>query len=143
MKTFISKLKGAGKKISAKTMAMALAFVLTLGMTVAQAAPATFALADTSPATTPGASGGDLSEIEDKLGIGRTEPNEHMLGNSVDLIGMLARVIGVLLGVYGLYKLIVAFKDQDANGITQGIVLLAVGIILLMFKTIVSAVFGI
>jgi len=89
---------------------------------------------------------GSMEDVEDSLGLSQNNAQTgttNVIGNIVSIISMIARVVGILLGVYGLYKLIVAFKDQDANGITQGIGILAVGVILIMFKTIVSAIFGI
>lgn len=89
---------------------------------------------------------GSMQDVEDSLGLSQNNAQTgttNVIGNIVSIISMIARVVGILLGVYGLYKLIVAFKDQDANGITQGIGILAVGVILIMFKTIVSAIFGI
>lgn len=142
MEKFISKIKDSCKKVNLKKAFMAFAFMLTLGVTMLEpvATPAT-----TAYAATPTPKPGSLSQVEQGLGLNNVNENKtnNMLGNVISLIAMLARVVGILLGVYGLYKLIVAFKDQDANGITQGVVLLAVGIILIMFKTIVAAVFGI
>ena len=89
---------------------------------------------------------GSMQDVEDSLGLSQNNAQTgttNVIGNIVSIISMIARVVGILLGVYGLYKLIVAFKDQDANGITQGIGILAVGVILIRFKTIVSAIFGI
>lgn len=89
---------------------------------------------------------GSMQDVEDSLGLSQNNAQTgttNVIGNIVSIISMIARVVGILLGVYGLYKLIVAFKDQDANGITQGIGILAVGVILIMFKTIASAIFGI
>lgn len=89
---------------------------------------------------------GSMEDVEDSLGLSQNNAQTgttNVIGNIVSIISMIARVVGILLGVYGLYKLIVAFKDQDANGITQGIGILAVGVILIMFKTIASAIFGI
>lgn len=140
MKKFNSeakKLKGGMKKLL-----MVFSFVLTMCVTTLNTSvPVVYA------GTTSGSTGstGSISDLETSLGLDQNDGTgtNNMLGNVISIIAMLARVVGVLLGVYGLYKLIVAFKDQDANGITQGIVLLAVGIILVMFKTIVTAVFGI
>lgn len=89
---------------------------------------------------------GSMQDVEDSLGLSQNNAQTgttNVIGNIVSIISMIARVVGILLGVYGLYKLIVAFKDQDANGITQGIGILAVGVILIRFKTIVSTIFGI
>ncbi|MFT4144380.1 MAG: hypothetical protein QM644_07965 [Mobilitalea sp.] len=133
MKNFISKLKESFKNGGMKKMFMTFALVLTMCVVTLNTAAVAYA------GTT------NLSKLEENLGLEENgaENTSNMLGNIISIIAMLARVVGVLLGVYGLYKLIVAFKDQDANGITQGIVLLAVGIILIMFKTIVNAVFNI
>lgn len=135
MKNFISKVKDTCKKVNLKKAFMAFAFLLTMGMTMvdAVAVPETTAYAAT-PTPAP---------LEAQLGLDKVKVGTNVLGEIVNLIGLLARVVGILLGVYGLYKLIVALKDQDANGITQAIVLIAVGIILIAFKTIVKTVFGI
>ena len=144
MKSFISKPMKSLKNGGMKKVFMTFALILTMCVVTLSTAviPATIAYAGTTGGTTSGT--GDLSDLEKGLGLDQTtqEP-DNMLGNVIAVIAMLAKVVGVLLGVYGLYKLIVALKDQDANGITQGIVLLAVGIILFMFKVLVKAIFGI
>lgn len=126
----ISRMKKSNRSGIMKKMCMAFLLILTMCVvTLNTAVPGAYA----------------ISELEANLGLNESSGSgtNNMLGNIINIIAMLARVVGILLGVYGLYKLIVALKDQDANGITQGIVLLAVGIILIMFKTIVTLVFGI
>lgn len=142
MQNIISKPKVFLKNGGIKKMFMVLALVFTMCVvTFNTVAPVAYA------GTTGGTGGtsGSLSDLEQNLGLDQNSGTgtDNMLGNVISIIAMVARVVGILLGVYGLYKLIVALKDQDANGITQGIVLLAVGIILVMFKLIVTAVFGI
>jgi hypothetical protein len=141
MKNLISKPKESLKDGVMKKMFMTFALVLT--MCVVTLNTAAVAYAGTTGGT--GGTTGGLSGLEQNLGLDQNSGagTDNMLGNVISIIAMVARVVGILLGVYGLYKLIVALKDQDANGITQGIVLLAVGIILVMFKLIVTAVFGI
>lgn len=48
----------------------------------------------------------------------------------IDMIASISRFIGILLGVYALFQLILAFKDQDSSQLQKNAVLLTVGIIL-------------
>lgn len=142
MRNIISKPKKFLKNGGMKKMFMAFSLVLIMCVaTLNTAIPVAYA------GTTGGSGGstGGISDLEQNLGLDQNSGSgtDNVLGNVISIISMIARVVGVLLGVYGLYKLIVAFKDQDANGITQGIVLLAVGVILIMFKQIVKVVFDI
>lgn len=144
MKYSISKIKSSLENGGTKKLFMALLLVLTMCIATLSTT-VTVAHAGTTGGSGGGSSSGTISDLESNLGLQDNDGSgtTNMLGNIIGIISMLARVVGVLLGVYGLYKLIVAFKDQDANGITQGIVLLAVGIILIMFETLVEAIFGI
>lgn len=134
MKNSVTKTRQIIKSGRIIKLILALSLILTIN---------TAALNTAVPSAYAGTTG--ITDLENNLGLDKNSGSNtnNMLGNIISIIAMIARVVGVLLGVYGLYKLIVAFKDQDANGITQGIVLLAVGIILIFFKNIVNAVFGI
>lgn len=95
-------------------------------------------------AATPAAYANDLGKVEEALGLNNVKTDDtKVLSNVLSIITMVARIGGIILGAFGLYKFIIALKDQDGNGVTQGIVLLAVGVVLFLFKTILKAVFGV
>ena len=71
------------------------------------------------------------------------QSNGGLVKNIVRLIGIIARVVGVILGAFGLFKTVLAMKDQDSNGITTGIILVAVAAALLFLPSIITAVMGI
>ena len=85
-----------------------------------------------------------LGGLSSKLmGDADTDKVENVAGNMVGVIAILARVVGVIIGAFGLFKTVLAMKDQDSNGITTGVILVAVAAVLLFLPTIISAVFGI
>ncbi len=128
-----------------RIMALAICIMLAGTMVTMAASKAIPAYADTA-----GGSGGSgngnsaTADLGSQLGLGSGDQigNGNLVSNVVDIIGVIAKFAGVLLAAYGLFKLIMALKDQDSNGITTGVILIAVGAALFMFKTIVNAVFN-
>lgn len=59
----------------------------------------------------------------------------------INTISAISRFIGLILGLYGLFHVLLAFKDHDSTQLQRNIVLLTVGIILIMTKAIFN-VFG-
>ena len=89
------------------------------------------------------AGGKDASLESQIMGSGKgAKDNGGALDGVLDIILTVARFAGIVLGAWGAVKLIMAFKDQDANGITSAIILIVVGVALTLIKTFVGSIFN-
>lgn len=67
------------------------------------------------------------------------EANEMVL-NLVNVICTIFRYIGILLLVWAIGMLVLAFKNEDANSKTRSMMLLVVSIVLIAIKSIVMLI---
>ena len=117
---------------SLKKFAIALAMLVVVAATGETVLPA-FAKAPTQSA----------NDIEGAMGLDKVKP-QSILSNVADIVGnYVAKGVGVLLGIFAVYKLIVALKDQDSNGSTNAAVQLAIAITLLFLRPLITLAFGI
>jgi len=64
---------------------------------------------------------------------------ETPIGNMVDIILLIFRIIGIILGTYSVGLLVMSFKDQDPNGKQQATQLLVISLVLIFLQTLVNA----
>lgn len=64
---------------------------------------------------------------------------ETPIGNMVDIILLIFRIIGIILGTYSVGLLVMSFKDQDPNGKQQATQLLVISLVLIFLQTLVDA----
>ena len=126
-------------------VALALGTVATTLSFVSASGPVAVAADDTRDL---GANTGDgsttsttSSDLESTLGTGGFGDDWNLVNSVGGVIATIARAVGIFVAIFGLYKLIIALKDQDANGITQAVILIAVGGALIAFKSILNSVF--
>lgn len=67
---------------------------------------------------------------------------DALVGKIVGIVLTLARYVGIILLVTGIYQLIMAYKDDNADAKTRGITLAIVGIVLITLKALLKT-FGI
>lgn len=60
------------------------------------------------------------------------------LNNMVKIVGIVFQAVGVILSVYAVGQLVLAFKNEDANSKTTASTLLVVGIILIALPGIIN-----
>lgn len=58
--------------------------------------------------------------------------------NMVNIIGLVFRSVGVILAVYAVGQLVLAFKNEDADSKSRASTMLVVGIVLIALPTIIS-----
>lgn len=68
-----------------------------------------------------------------------TNKMEATTGYVIDIIADVARFIGVMLAVYGLFQVIIAMKEQDSTYIQRNITMVTVGMLLWMTPIIFNA----
>lgn len=61
-----------------------------------------------------------------------------IIGNFVGIICMIFQAVGVILGVYSVGQLVMAFKNEDADSKTRAGTMLVVAIVLIALPTIVQ-----
>ncbi len=62
-----------------------------------------------------------------------------ILGGMIDIISMIFTAVGILLGIYSIGMLILAFKGEDADSKLRAATVLIVSIILIGFPQLVEA----
>lgn len=69
----------------------------------------------------------------------KTELNmDTLFGNMVNIITKIAFYVGALLTVGGVFALILAYKDDNADGQTRAVRLIVIGIILIGFEAMLK-----
>lgn len=58
----------------------------------------------------------------------------------IDLILNIAMYVGVILTIYGIYQLVMAFKDENPDGKIKGVTLTLVGIAIATLRTLLHVV---
>ncbi len=110
-------------------IAIAFAFMLVIGAATVPALAA--------PTPTPDA-------IEHALGLDQVGTPDSMLKTVLDILGSyVAKTVGIILGAYALVKMVIALKDQDANGITNSAIQFTIAVVLMLLRMILRAIFHI
>lgn len=63
-----------------------------------------------------------------------------MIGKIIDQVLTLARYVGVILLIFGIYQLYMSFKDENPDGKIKAITLLVTSVGLMTIKSIMSAI---
>ena len=63
---------------------------------------------------------------------------DTLFGNMADIIIKLAFYIGAIVAIYGVFSMVMAYKDENADGQTRAIRLIIVGVMLVGFKTVLQ-----
>lgn len=79
-----------------------------------------------------------LMAVSPAFAANYVETIRSILGNMVTIVGIIFQAVGVILSVYAVGQLILAFKNEDANSKTTASTLLIVGIVLIALPGIVS-----
>lgn len=65
---------------------------------------------------------------------------DQLLGKIAGIILVIAQGIGVVLLISGVFQLVMAYKDDNADAKTRGIQLAIVGVVLITFKALLTGV---
>lgn len=71
-------------------------------------------------------------------GVVDTSTISEILGNMISVVGTIFTAVGIILAVYSVGQLILAFKNEDADSKSRASTLLIVSIILIAFPAIVE-----
>ena len=63
----------------------------------------------------------------------------NIMNNMVSIVGVIFQAVGVILSIYAVGQLILAFKNDDPNGKSAASTLLVVGIVLIAVPQIIRA----
>ena len=63
----------------------------------------------------------------------------NIMNNMVSIVGVIFQAVGVILSIYAVGQLILAFKNDDPNGKSVASTLLVVGIVLIAVPQIIRA----
>lgn len=69
-----------------------------------------------------------------------TNETEALVTSVIDIVLDMARYIGMVLVVTGVFQLVMAYKDDNADAKTRGIQLAICGIVLIGLKSILDGV---
>ena len=64
---------------------------------------------------------------------------QNVMSNMIGIVGTIFQAVGVILTVYAVGQLVLAFKNEDANSKSSASTLLVVGIVLIALPSIVDA----
>ena len=68
--------------------------------------------------------------------------SDKLLSQFVSIVVQLARYIGVILLVWGVVMLVLAFKNEDADSKSRAIMLIAVAVVLVAMSTFLTPIFN-
>lgn len=68
-----------------------------------------------------------------------TSQIQNVMTNMIGIVGTIFQAVGVILTVYAVGQLVLAFKNEDANSKSSASTLLVVGIVLIALPSIVDA----
>lgn len=63
---------------------------------------------------------------------------DNLFANMADIIIKIAFYVGALIAIGGIFSLVIAYKDDNADGQTRAVRLIVVGVVLIGFKTILQ-----
>jgi predicted PurR-regulated permease PerM len=70
------------------------------------------------------------------------EAATQMLSTMVEIISNVARYIGIVVMVFGIFNFVLAFRDENSEGLARGVSTLVVGGVLMGFSVIVPMILG-
>lgn len=68
-----------------------------------------------------------------------TNTIRDIMEDMVDIVGTIFQAVGVILSIYAVGQLVLAFKNEDANAKSSASTLLVVGIVLIAIPGIIDA----
>lgn len=68
-----------------------------------------------------------------------TSTIREIMEKMVDIVGTIFQAVGVILSIYAVGQLVLAFKNEDANAKSSASTLLVVGIVLIAIPGIIDA----
>lgn len=68
--------------------------------------------------------------------------SDKLLSQFVNIVIQLARYIGIILLVWGVVMLVLAFKNEDADSKSRAIMLIAVAVVLVAMGTFLGPIFS-
>ncbi len=63
---------------------------------------------------------------------------KSVLESMIDIIGLVFQAVGVVLSVYSVGQLVLAFKNEDADSKSRASTMLVVGVVLIALPAIIS-----
>lgn len=63
---------------------------------------------------------------------------QNLLDEILEIVGTIFRAIGIILAVWGVGQLILAFKDENASAKSSASMLMVVGIVLFVMPSIID-----
>ena len=67
-----------------------------------------------------------------------TDNVKDILNSMIDIVGLVFSAVGVILAVYSVGQLVLAFKNEDADSKSRASTMLVVAIVLVAFPSIVK-----
>lgn len=67
-----------------------------------------------------------------------TDNVKDILNSMIDVVGLVFSAVGVILAVYSVGQLVLAFKNEDADSKSRASTMLVVAIVLVAFPSIVK-----
>jgi fumarate reductase subunit D len=64
---------------------------------------------------------------------------KNVLGSMVNIIGTVFQAVGVILAVYSVGQLVLAFKNEDADSKSRASTMLVVGVVLIAIPSLIKA----
>lgn len=72
--------------------------------------------------------------------INQNSSMDKIAGGVIDLILNIAMYVGAILAIYGVYQLLMAFKDENPDGKIKGVTLTLVGIAIATLRGLLTIV---
>lgn len=72
------------------------------------------------------------------FGVEGTDTIKDVLKSMIDIVGVVFQAVGVILSVYSVGQLVLAFKNEDADSKSRASTMLVVGIVLIAIPSIVN-----
>lgn len=63
---------------------------------------------------------------------------QNIMGQMIDIVGLIFQAVGVILSVYSVGQLVMAFKNEDADSKSRASTMLVVGICLIAIPALVK-----
>lgn len=80
-----------------------------------------------------------LAVIDPVYANGYEEKVKNVLTDMVDIIGFVFKAVGIVLGVYSVGQLVMAFKNEDADSKSRASTQLVVAIVLIAMPSIIES----
>ena len=65
---------------------------------------------------------------------------QNVTSKMIDIVSSVAQYVGIMVTVFGIFNFILAFKDEDSERTSRGIMLMVMGAAMIGMKAVVGAV---